>query len=122
MIQPAHESAPAKNVCPLCGTRGISAGLSVNVTANIAWLDGKTIRLTAREAELLQAMLDEWPEPVKRERLFLRVWGCASDVNPHIIPVIVCKLNRKIAEAGYTVRGHRGRRGYEIHKIDAHAT
>lgn len=105
------------HACPLCGAATNGSGIKVNVPSNLALFDGRPIRFSARQTELLHVMVEEWPMPVKRDRLFARVWGHNSDVHPHIVPVIVSGINQKIADTGYTIIGKRGRsEGYTIRK------
>ena len=78
-------------------------------------LDGKPIRLTVREFELLWYLITNRPRVAPRERILERVWGISSDVETRTVDVHIRALRSKIdAEAIETVIGAGYRfRGYE---------
>ena len=74
------------------------------------WIDDRAFSLTAREYELL-AFLVEYPDMCHtREHLLTEVWGFDFDPGTNLIDTRICKLRRKLKQAGLppliaTVRG-----------------
>ena len=76
-------------------------------------LDGRTVRLTVREFELLWYLITTRPRVASRERILERVWGMSSDVETRTVDVHIralrAKLDPKVVEtvigAGYRFRG-----------------
>ncbi len=75
--------------------------------------DGRTVRLTVREFELLWYLITTRPRVASRERILERVWGISSDVETRTVDVHIralrAKLDPKVVEtvigAGYRFRG-----------------
>jgi len=78
-------------------------------------LDGKLVRLTVREFDLLWYLITIRPRVASRESILERVWGLSSDVETRTIDVHVralrAKLGREMVETvigvGYRFRGFR---------------
>ncbi len=76
-------------------------------------LDGREVRLTVREFELLWYLIASRPRVASRERILERVWGLSSDVETRTIDVHIRALRSKLAPelvetvigAGYRFRG-----------------
>jgi DNA-binding response OmpR family regulator len=76
-------------------------------------LDGREVRLTVREFELLWYLITSRPRVASRERILERVWGLSSDVETRTIDVHIRALRSKLAPelvetvigAGYRFRG-----------------
>ncbi len=75
--------------------------------------DGKPVRLTVREFELLWYLITNRPRIASRERILERVWGISSDVETRTVDVHIralrAKLDPELVEtvigAGYRFRG-----------------
>jgi DNA-binding response OmpR family regulator len=78
-----------------------------------ATFDGKPVRLTVREFELLWYLITTRPRVASRERILERVWGISSDVETRTVDVHIRALRAKLASevietvigAGYRFRG-----------------
>jgi len=87
--------------------------LAVDRDARLVELDGRPVRLTARELDLLWFLLTTRPRVVSRERIVERVWGLGSDVDERTVDVHVRALRKKLGPevietvigAGYRFRG-----------------
>jgi DNA-binding response OmpR family regulator len=82
--------------------------------------DGKEIRLTARETDLLKYLHRAGDRPVSQSRLLTDVWGYHAGVHTHTVQTHVHRLRRKIGDDRRTVRlivtdG----RGYRLASVDA---
>jgi len=62
-----------------------SGGVWVDETARTAYVDGKAISLTAKEFDLLLALVQNAGRVVSRESLALRGWPEDDEVDPHAI-------------------------------------
>jgi DNA-binding response OmpR family regulator len=63
-------------------------------------VDGKQIRLTRREFELLRYLVLNKNRVVSRDRLLERVWGYDRQVETRSVDVHVGRLRSKLAAAG----------------------
>lgn len=77
-------------------------------------LDGKPVKLTVRELELLWYLITSRPRVASRERILERVWGISSDVETRTVDVHIRALRSKLGSevietiigAGYRFRGY----------------
>ncbi|RUM94900.1 MAG: DNA-binding response regulator [Thiothrix sp.] len=60
------------------------------------WVNGQEIRLTNREAQVLQALLFSQGKVVPKQALIHSIWGMDFDGDPNIIDVYIGYLRRKI--------------------------
>jgi DNA-binding response OmpR family regulator len=84
--------------------------LVVDVRQRRCWRGEHSIELTARELDLLAAIVGASPDPVSKTTLLEQVWGAEFEGDPNVIEVYVGYLRRKIDQpygrAGLqTVRG-----------------
>ncbi len=63
-------------------------------------VDGRPVRLTRRELELLQCLVQNRNRVLTRDRLLERVWGYDRSVDTRSIDVHVGRLRRKLGVAG----------------------
>jgi two-component system, OmpR family, phosphate regulon response regulator PhoB len=88
--------------------------LQVRREAMEVQLDGRPVRLTARELDLLWFLIINRPRVVTRDRILERVWGLSTDVETRTVDVHVRALRRKLGAqcietligAGYRFRGY----------------
>lgn len=89
------------------------ARLTVERGAMEVLLDGRPVRLTVREFELLWYLITTRPRVASRESILERVWGMSSDVETRTVDVHVRALRKKLGQgivetvigAGYRFRG-----------------
>ncbi len=75
--------------------------LEVDLAAHEVLVDGRPVRLTAREFELLQVLVLHPRQVFSREHLFELVWGSHGDRSA--VSVYVSRLREKIARRGCSV-------------------
>lgn len=73
-------------------------------------VDGQSIKLTLKQYELLEYLIQNSGKILMREQIFDRVWGFDSDTTVAIVEVYVHHLRKKLEPFGYqkdiqTVRG-----------------
>ncbi|MCP8969442.1 response regulator transcription factor [Ectobacillus ponti] len=73
-------------------------------------VDGKPLKLTAKQYELLEYMIQNSGAILTKEQIYDRVWGFDSDTTIAIVEVFVHHLRKKLEPFGYhedikTVRG-----------------
>ncbi len=91
--QPAAEAAPAAAVY-----RG--AHLTADFDAVSVLVDGNSIRLTRREFELLQYLIENRNRVLSRDRLLERVWGYDRLIETRSVDVHIGRLRSKLGPAG----------------------
>jgi DNA-binding response OmpR family regulator len=82
-------------------------GLEVDPRARRATLDGRELRLTPREFDLLALLASDPGAALSRSRIFEEVWETRWFGSPKTIDVHVAALRRKLGDPGWieTVRG-----------------
>lgn len=73
-----------------------SGGLRYNPTSRQCSFDGESVRLTGREAAVLEVLLRAGGEVVPKQTLLRQVWGMDFDGDPNIVDVYISYLRRKI--------------------------
>ncbi|MFD6439112.1 response regulator transcription factor [Peribacillus sp. NPDC060186] len=73
-------------------------------------IDGKTIKLTLKQYELLEYLIQNNGKILTREQIFDRIWGFDSDTTIAIVEVFIHHLRKKLEPFNYhkdiqTVRG-----------------
>jgi DNA-binding response OmpR family regulator len=74
--------------------------LSADFDAIAVSVDGEPVRLTRREFELLQYLVQNKNRVVSRDRLLERVWGYESVIETRSVDVHVGRLRAKLRAAG----------------------
>ncbi len=77
-------------------------------------VDGKPVRLTSRELELLWFLIVNRPRVMSREVILERVWGLSTDIETRTVDVHIRALRKKLGTgcietvigAGYRFRGY----------------
>jgi DNA-binding response OmpR family regulator len=59
-------------------------------------VSGETVKLTVREAELLQVLAARAGEVVTKRELLLSVWGTTQYIDPDSLSLYVGRLRRKL--------------------------
>jgi two-component system response regulator MprA len=83
------------------------ANVTLDVAARVAERSGRSIPLTAREADLLALLLRNGGRVTTREQALTRVWGDESAATANVVDRYVTNLRRKLGEPVLirTVRG-----------------
>lgn len=80
--------------------------LTLDVTAHRAFIEGREIRLSARELELLAAFMRHQGQVLSRPQLLKMVWDIEFDPGSNVVDVHVAALRRKIGPGLLeTIRG-----------------
>ncbi|MBG0853674.1 response regulator transcription factor [Streptomyces spinoverrucosus] len=87
------------------------AGIALETRTRQAYVDGRIIPLSAREAALLQHLMRNAGEVLSREDLLSDVWGYEASEGSNVVDVYVRYLRRKVGASRITtVRGQ----GYRL--------
>lgn len=70
--------------------------LTVDIRQRRCWRGSVSIELTARELDLLAAIVQMSPEPANKMALLEQVWGASFEGDPNVIEVYVGYLRKKI--------------------------
>jgi DNA-binding response OmpR family regulator len=85
-------------VCPCCGSE-TDRPFVVDLTSNSISVDGETVRMQGREAEILFVLASAYPAPVSMDRLITRVYNGQEPERADVtIRTLVCRLRRRIAK------------------------
>jgi DNA-binding response OmpR family regulator len=81
-------------------------GISLDIKARRAVVEGRAVDLSAREFALLQMFLQHPAQVLTRDQLLTHVWGSSAERGSNIVDVYVGYLRRKLGEDCIeTVRG-----------------
>jgi DNA-binding response OmpR family regulator len=113
LSKPFHEKVFLARVAALLRRRGTFAeavqdieqgGLRLSRREHRAWLDGRELKLTLREFEVIAALASSPGEALTREQIIDRAWGPATVVVPKAVDVHVNHLRRKLGPAGASIQ------------------
>lgn len=83
-----------------------AGGLTVDLAAHRAVLEGREVALSARELSLLAAFMRHRGQVLSRDQLLRLVWDMDFDPGSNVVEVFVAALRRKLgADVIETVRG-----------------
>ncbi len=74
--------------------------LMVNLAEYTAYLEGRTLRLTATEFRLLAYLMSHAGSVVPTRALLAEIWGYSDAMGADVVRVTVHRLRRKLEEAG----------------------
>ena len=77
-----------------------AAGIELDQIRRTARRSGETIRLSAREAELLALLMRHPGEIVSRQRILAAVWGYDHDPGTNVVSVYIGYLRRRLTVGG----------------------
>lgn len=91
--------------------------LMLNLNTHEVTVDGKPVRLTGKEYSMLELLLLRKGMTLSKEAFLNHLYGGTDEPETKIIDVFVCKIRKKLAEAGAgqlisTIWG----RGYMLHE------
>lgn len=93
--------------------RIVVGALVVDSLGQTAILDGKPLKLTAREFRLLDALAVRVSQVVSRTVLWEAVWESNSEPNSNVIDVYIGYLRQRLGEHSQMIRTVRGK-GYQL--------
>jgi DNA-binding response OmpR family regulator len=99
----ARVRAVLRRTRPTDAVRPLTSGtLTVDPSRHVATLEGRSLALTPKEFDLLQALLESSGRVLSREHLLNRVWGYAraDEIESRTVDVHVRRLRAKLGEAG----------------------
>ncbi|MBQ7625350.1 MAG: response regulator transcription factor, partial [Clostridia bacterium] len=70
--------------------------IEVNVTRKTVELSGERVKLTAKEFDLLTALMREPGRVFSRDELFAAVWGDSAKADPRTVDVHIRRLRQKL--------------------------
>ena len=73
-----------------------AAGLTLDMRARRASVEGKTIELSAREYTMLEVLMRHAGQVLSREQLLSHVWGYDHDPGSNVVDVYVGYLRKKL--------------------------
>ena len=76
-----------------------AAGLEIRPSRHLALANGRVLRLSVREFELLTELARREGEVIRRDQLYFRVWKTRLRAEDRSVDVYVHKLRTKLAEA-----------------------
>jgi len=82
--------------------------ISLRPSEHAAFVDGKSLKLTMKEFELLEYLLYNHEQILTREQIFDRIWGFDSEAAISMVDVYVHFLRKKLAQCGKYIRTIRG--------------
>jgi DNA-binding response OmpR family regulator len=96
------------------GDQPVTAGrLTIDSAGRTVTLDGETVRLTNKEFELLQALVERRGVVLSRDQLLDSVWGYDYYGETRTVDVHIGQLRRKIKNSGVHIETVRGI-GYKL--------
>lgn len=75
-----------------------ASGVTLNLTAKTAEIDGKNVELTAKEFDLLALLIENQGKALKKEYLFSTVWGSDSNSELQTLHVHINRLRQKLGD------------------------
>jgi len=125
LIKPFHFGELVARVRALTRRRALSllpervecGVLALNTRTQEAWVEGRSITLTAREYALLEYLCRKEDAVVSREEIADHVWDNRYDRSSNVIDVYVRRLRRKLDRGGVSfIRTRRGA-GYQLSRV-----
>jgi two-component system KDP operon response regulator KdpE len=92
-------------------SRVVIEGLDVDLAGRTVRAEGREVRLTPIEYDLLRVLVQNLGKLMTHEALLLEVWGPGYDVDTHALRFHVSNLRKKIASAGQSEQLVRTERG-----------
>lgn len=89
-------------------TKYISGPLTLVKGECRAYLDGKPIKLTTKEFQLLMLLMKNGRRALSRESILNKIWGYEYDGNDRTIDTHIKMLRHALGDYGYVIRTIRG--------------
>ena len=81
-----------------------SCGVTVDLTAHRALIDGRELQLTQKEFDLLACGIRRPEKVFTRNQLLSVIWGYDNELNSRTVDVHVATLRKKLADKGRHIR------------------
>jgi len=82
-------------------SEAISSGrLKLEPASHEAWLDNKPIRLTLREYEILQVLMEREGDALTRDDILRAAWGPSISIVPKVVDIHIGHLRQKLGAEG----------------------
>lgn len=96
-----------------------AASLSLNPSRSEVYFGNETIKLTVKEAQLIELLMRNFRQVLTKEQIFERVWGYDSDADLNSIELYIHYLRKKInlSECGLSIETVRGI-GYSLTGVE----
>jgi len=88
-------------------------GLEVNIEEVKVFVDGKEVKLTPSEFNILKLLIKNYGKPLSRDRIIEEIGGVGKDVTDRIVDVHIKHLREKLGKYGNIIKTVRGF-GYKI--------
>lgn len=86
-----------RNVGLIEATPIFSAGdLQVDLSSRLVTVDGKEVRLTATEFEVLARLVRDHGKVVRQSQILKQVWGVSSEDQSHYLRIYINQLRKKL--------------------------
>ncbi len=92
-------------------SRVVIEGLDVDLAGHTVRAEGREVRLTPIEYDLLRALVQNLGKLMTHQALLLEVWGPGYEVDAHTLRFHVSNLRKKIAPSGQSAQLVRTERG-----------
>lgn len=107
--------------CPTCGqTLPPIDKPIVDLATNSLLIDGASIKLRGREAELLFVLIKAMPRLCSRAMIYDSIYPWGDDVGEKNIDVFVCRLRRKLVPTSLRIENVFGR-GFKLVRSELEA-
>lgn len=80
------------------------ADLTLNISSAELICEGRSVRLRAKELELIRILMENGDKYVPKETLQLKVWGFDSEAEGNVVEVYMSFLRRKLSHIKTKVR------------------
>ncbi len=109
--------------CPYCGGPYDPPPLKTDLDRNRIYINGHPVKVLPGVAEVLDVLLNDFPNSVTATRLIDRLWGATGgpDTAENVVKVYISKLRKCLEQSDWrVVNGRRtgGRSKYQLMKAD----
>jgi DNA-binding response OmpR family regulator len=77
-----------------------SGRLKLEPSSHEAWLDNKPLRLTLREYEILQVLMEREGDALTRDDILRAAWGPSISIVPKVVDIHIGHLRQKLGAEG----------------------
>jgi DNA-binding response OmpR family regulator len=77
-----------------------SGRLKLDPSSHEAWLDSKPLRLTLREYEILQVLMEREGDALTRDDILRAAWGPSISIVPKVVDIHIGHLRQKLGAEG----------------------
>lgn len=77
---------------------------SLDLATGILLCDGRTLRLSAKEFDVMRLLLQSGPRNLSKAAILSRIWGLESNAVENHVEVYVAILRKKLSSIGSSIR------------------